>query len=91
MSAESADIHQSEDTLCPSEPLTDAFHLKYSNFNEPFQCQNLKTHYKVTPYGDHGTDRVNPFSAMDNFRHHIIVNFTYFGVKELIEALISGC
>ena len=33
---------------------------------------------------------LNPFSAMGDFKYHIIVNCTYFGVKELIEALISG-
>jgi uncharacterized protein YdaL len=26
----------------------------------------------------------NPLSAMGNFRHHIIMNFTYLGVKQLI-------
>jgi hypothetical protein len=36
LAAHSADIHQSEDNLCPSEPLTVAFHAEYPNFTEPF-------------------------------------------------------
>ena len=28
-------------------------------------------------------NQFNPLSAMGDLRHHIIVNFTYFGVKEL--------
>jgi hypothetical protein len=39
--AHSADIHQSEDTLCHSEPLATAFHLKYPNSNEPFLYQYI--------------------------------------------------
>jgi hypothetical protein len=31
-----ADILQSEDTLCPSEPLTDAFYPEKPSSNEPF-------------------------------------------------------
>jgi hypothetical protein len=38
----STDIHQSKDTLCHSEPLTDAFHLKYQNSDEPFMCQKTE-------------------------------------------------
>jgi hypothetical protein len=39
--AHSADIHQSEDTLCNSEPLTNAFHLKISKFQRTLSV--LKT------------------------------------------------
>jgi hypothetical protein len=42
LAAHSADIQQSEDTLCHSEPLTAAFHPKYLNSNEPFLCQKLE-------------------------------------------------
>jgi hypothetical protein len=59
LAAHSADIHQSEDTLCHSEPLTDAFHAEYPNFMNPFCAKILKTNYNVTPFGDHGTERVN--------------------------------
>ena len=41
LAAHSADIHQSKDTIRPSEPLTDAFQSEYSSSNEPFLCQNL--------------------------------------------------
>ena len=58
LAAHSADIHQSEDTLCHSDPLTDVFHPKYPSSNELFMCQKFKTNYNVVPYGDHGTERV---------------------------------
>ena len=35
-----SNMHQSEDTLFPSESLTDAFHPGISNSNEPFLCKN---------------------------------------------------
>ena len=31
----------------------------------------------------------SPFSAMGDFRHHIVASFIYLGVKELISVLIS--
>ena len=50
---------QSNDTLCHSESLTDAFHPADPSTNELFLCQHFTTNYKVVPYGDHGTERVN--------------------------------
>jgi hypothetical protein len=57
LAAHLADI-QSKDTLYPNEPHTDAFHQEYPSSNEPFLCQNFKTNYDVTPYGDHGTETI---------------------------------
>jgi hypothetical protein len=34
--------------------------------------------------GAYVSGKVNPFSAVGNFRHYIIVYFTYLEVKELI-------
>ena len=48
-----------------------------------------KIHYKMVCKVAHGNERVNrikyvnPVSAMGDFRHHIIVYFTYLKVKEL--------
>jgi hypothetical protein len=58
--AHSANIHQSEETLRPSKPLTDALPPESESSNEPFLCQNHKTNYSLVPYVDHGTDRVKP-------------------------------
>jgi hypothetical protein len=43
----------------------------------PVCAKNLKTNYNVTPYGDHGTERVNHFSAMVVLWHHIIVTYLF--------------
>jgi hypothetical protein len=37
---------QLKDTLCHSEPRTDAFHPQYPNSNEPFLCQKLEKNGK---------------------------------------------
>jgi hypothetical protein len=58
LTAHTADVHQSKDTLCHSEPLTDAFYWAYPSSNEPFLCQNFKSNCTVVPYGDHGTQGV---------------------------------
>jgi hypothetical protein len=57
--AHMTDINPSIDTLCPSEPFTDAFHPGYPSSDESFLCQNFKTNCNVVPYGDHGSERLN--------------------------------
>jgi hypothetical protein len=52
LATHSANIHQSKDTLCHSEPLATAFHPGYQSSNEHF-------HYNMVSKVAHGTERVN--------------------------------
>ena len=57
LAAHSADIHQSKDTLCHLEPLTNAFIQYIKVLMNPFCAKTLKL-IDVVPFGDHGTERV---------------------------------
>ena len=56
LAAHSADIYQSEDTLCPSELALMQFIQNIQVKMNPLSAKNLKTNYNVVPYVDHGTE-----------------------------------
>jgi hypothetical protein len=100
LAAHSADIHQSEDTLCPSKPLTDAFHPDYASFDEPFLCQNFQTNYTVVPYGNHGTERVKTILKRKRgikFNQLITTHYKGLNVEKTVimatgvEVIITNC
>jgi hypothetical protein len=52
----------------------------------PLCAKNLKTNYNVSPYGDHGTERVKQHAIT---HVQVLVTFRHFSMLDLCQSLES--